>query len=133
MSDSTNSRFPSVHNFRHSCYEGRSWAARHRAARASFSEWPLISDGCHLRRVVGVHGGVKFYRGAARAARAYVERDHSRADDYYLGEGSGVATRLTATADGVEDAGSMTGEVYERWVAGLDVDSGHPKGRLRTD
>src|SRR5215218_8850944 len=80
-----------------------------------------------------MHGGVKFYRGAARAARAYVERDHSRADDYYLGEGSGVATRLVATADGVEEAGSMTGEVYERWVAGLDVDSGRPKGLLRID
>ncbi|WP_279538181.1 hypothetical protein [Allobranchiibius sp. CTAmp26] len=37
---------------------------------------------------------MKFYRGAASAARAYVERDRSRADDYYLGEGSGVATRL---------------------------------------
>jgi exodeoxyribonuclease V alpha subunit len=80
-----------------------------------------------------VHGGVKFYRGAARAARAYVEQDRSRADDYYLGEGSGVATRLVATADGVEVAGSMSGEVYERWVAGLDLGSGLPKGRLRSD
>lgn len=40
-----------------------------------------------------MHGGVKFYRGSAKAARAYVEADHSRADDYYLAEGSGVATR----------------------------------------
>jgi len=37
---------------------------------------------------------MKFYRGSAAAARAYVEADHSRADDYYLGEGSGVATRF---------------------------------------
>ena len=59
--------------------------------------------------VVGVHGGVKFYRGAASAARAYVERDRSRADDYYLGEGTGIAARLIATPDGVEQAGSMTG------------------------
>jgi len=80
-----------------------------------------------------MHGGVKFYRGAARAARAYVERDRSRADDYYLAEGTGVATRLAATPDGVTGAGSMTGEVYEAWVAGLDVESGRPKGRLRTD
>ena len=80
-----------------------------------------------------MHGGVKFYRGAARAARAYVERDHSRADDYYLGEGSGLATRLVATAEGVHEAGPMSGEVYERGVAGLDLDSGAPKGRLRTD
>src|SRR5690242_10896078 len=79
--------------------------------------------------VVGVHGGVKFYRGAARAARAYVERDRSRADDYYLGEGTGIAARLTATPDGVEQAGSMDGETYERWVAGFDIDTGRKKGR----
>lgn len=47
--------------------------------------------------MVSVHGGVKFYRGAAKAARAYVERDRSRADDYYLGEGTGVAELLTVT------------------------------------
>lgn len=35
-----------------------------------------------------VHGGVKMYRGAASAARAYVEADRSRADDYYLAEGA---------------------------------------------
>jgi exodeoxyribonuclease V alpha subunit len=83
--------------------------------------------------VVGVHGGVKFYRGAAKAARAYVERDRSRADDYYLSEGTGVADRLTATPDGVEHAGSMTGDTYERWVAGIDIDTGHKKGRVRND
>ena len=80
-----------------------------------------------------VHGGVKFYRGAASAARAYVERDRSRADDYYLGEGAGVATRLTATPDGVEHAGELTGNTYEQWVAGIDVEPGKPKGRLRKD
>jgi exodeoxyribonuclease V alpha subunit len=31
----------------------------------------------------------------------------------------------------VEDAGSMTGETYEQWVAGIDIDAGRPKGRLR--
>jgi exodeoxyribonuclease V alpha subunit len=80
-----------------------------------------------------VHGGVKFYRGAARAARLYVERNRSRADDYYLGEGTGLAERFVGTADGVVGAGAMDGETYEQWVAGLDVDTGQPKGRLRTD
>ena len=80
-----------------------------------------------------VHGGVKFYRGAAKAARAYVERDRSRADDYYLAEGAGVATRLVATSAGVEVAGPMDGDTYEQWVAGIDVDTGAKKGRLRTD
>ena len=60
-----------------------------------------------------MHGGVKFYRGAANAARAYVERDRSRADDYYLGEGTGVAVRLTATPGGVEHVGELTGDAYE--------------------
>lgn len=80
-----------------------------------------------------MHGGVKFYNGAARAARAYVERDRSRADDYYLAEGSGVAERLTATPDGVEQAGSLDGDAYEQWVAGIDVGTGFKKGRVRED
>ncbi|WP_235547692.1 MULTISPECIES: MobF family relaxase [unclassified Nocardioides] len=76
---------------------------------------------------------MKFYRGAAKAARTYVERDRSRADDYYLAEGSGVATRLVSTPDGVDVAGSMDGDTYEQWVAGFEVETGRPKGRLRTD
>jgi exodeoxyribonuclease V alpha subunit len=83
--------------------------------------------------VVGVHGGVKFYRGAAKAARAYVERDRSRADDYYLGEGTGIAELLTATPDGVAGAGGMDGDTYERWVAGIEVETGRKKGRVRED
>jgi exodeoxyribonuclease V alpha subunit len=86
-----------------------------------------------VEAVGGVHGGVKFYTGAAMAARAYVERDRSRADDYYLGEGTGVAELLTATPDGVAKAGSMDGEAYEQWVAGIDVDTGRKKGRVRED
>lgn len=81
-----------------------------------------------------MHGGVKFYRGSAAAARAYVEADHSRADDYYLAEGSGVATRYTAAPDAQPArVGEMDGESYERWVAGYDVDTGAAKGRLRDD
>jgi exodeoxyribonuclease V alpha subunit len=86
-----------------------------------------------VEAVVRVHGGVKFYRGAAKAARAYVERDRSRADDYYLADGTGVAERLTATPDGVAGAGSIDGDVYEQWVAGIDIDTGCKKGRVRED
>ncbi|MEJ7831828.1 MAG: hypothetical protein WKF79_02860 [Nocardioides sp.] len=39
---------------------------------------------------------MKFYRGSASAARTYVEADRSRVDDYYLAEGTGVATRYVA-------------------------------------
>ena len=80
-----------------------------------------------------MHGGMKIYRGAAAAARHYVEADRSRADDYYLAEGSGVAMRMVATSDGVEHRADMDGETYERWVAGLDVETGKAKGRLRSD
>ncbi len=37
-----------------------------------------------------MHGGVRVHRRAASAARAYVEADRSRVDDYYLAEGSGA-------------------------------------------
>jgi exodeoxyribonuclease V alpha subunit len=95
--------------------------------------WLSTVVGEGLIGVVRVHGGVKFYRGAAKAARAYVERDRSRADDCYLGEGTGVAERLTATREGVEHAGSMGGDTYEQWVAGLDVDGRSKKGRVLKD
>ena len=80
-----------------------------------------------------MHGGVKFYRGAPGAARAYAERYRFCADDYYLGEGAGVATRLAPTPEGVELVGDLTGDAYEQWVAGIDIESGKPKGRLRKD
>ncbi len=77
---------------------------------------------------------MKFYRGSPGAARTYVEQDRSRADDYYLAEGSGVATRYVASPlSGLAPAGSLTGEAYEKWVAGYDVETGAAKGRLRTD
>ncbi|MAS56148.1 MAG: AAA family ATPase [Pimelobacter sp.] len=84
-----------------------------------------------------MHGGVKFYRGSAPAARSYVEADHSRADDYYLAEGSGVAKHYAVA---IRDGGTVTerrpdldGPSYERWVAGRDVVTGRAKGRLRDD
>ena len=110
----------------------RRWVARDGAAHAAFLGVRWLSTGV-VEAVVGVHGGVKFYRGAAKAARAYVERDRSRADDYYLGEGTGVAARLTATPDGVAHAGSMDGDTYEQWVAGIDIDTDRKKGRVRDD
>ena len=89
-----------------------------------------------------MHGGVKFYRGSASAARSYVEADHSRADDYYLAEGTGVAERYVATTPlveggrgvcAVQDGGTLDGDAYERWVAGYDVMTGAARGRLRDD
>ncbi|WP_416224781.1 MobF family relaxase [Nocardioides sp. dk4132] len=71
-----------------------------------------------------------------------MEADRSRVDDYYLAEGTGVATRYVATAPpvvggrgvvAVQDGGTLDGDAYERWVAGYDVETGIAKGRLRTD
>ncbi|GAB3988975.1 hypothetical protein GCM10028771_02870 [Nocardioides marmoraquaticus] len=98
-----------------------------------------------------VHGGVKFFRGAPGAARTYVEADRSRADDYYLTEGSGIAQRFVAERsqpavsdpnDGsgpalpsvaVRSGGGLDGDAYEEWVGGFDPVTGEARGRLRTD
>jgi conjugative relaxase-like TrwC/TraI family protein len=93
-----------------------------------------------------VHGGLKFYRGSAAAARSYVEADRSRADDYYLAEGTGLAERYVATRSAagervgergedraIRAGGTLDGPAYERWVAGFDVATGEAKGRLRRD
>src|SRR5215207_8441991 len=84
-----------------------------------------------------MRGGVAIYRGSAAAARNYVEADRSRADDYYLAEGSGhaelyVARRVESRA-GSSHAASLDDEAFETWVAGYDVASGEGKGRVRTD
>ncbi|MGH8861364.1 MAG: MobF family relaxase, partial [Jatrophihabitantaceae bacterium] len=77
---------------------------------------------------------MKVYRGAAAAARHYVEADRGRADDYYLAEGAGIAQRYTASPDGaVTCEAPLTGDAYEVWVAGLHPETGEPKGRLRND
>src|SRR6478735_2965327 len=91
-----------------------------------------VVGGCRGRRS-RVHGGVKIYHGSAAAARNYVEADRSRADDYYLAEGSGLAQRLVARPGDVRRREDMDGATYEQWVAGYDVDTGAGKGRLRSD
>ncbi|UUZ60964.1 hypothetical protein [Nocardioides sp. B-3] len=76
-----------------------------------------------------MHGGVKFYRGSASAARSYVEADHSRSDDYYPAEGTGLAEHYIAGPGAVWQVGDLDGAAYERWVAGYDVLTGAGKGR----
>jgi hypothetical protein len=73
--------------------------------------------------------GVKVCRGAPSAARNYLEADRSRADDYYLAEGTGVTRRFTAGPDApVVELTSLAGDGYEAWVAGLDPDTGERRG-----
>jgi hypothetical protein len=81
-----------------------------------------------------MHGGMKTYRGSPAAARNYVEAGRGRADDYYLTEGAGIAERFAVSPDtGVRRLEPLTGAAYESWVAGVDPDTGVPKGRLRHD
>src|SRR5918997_194871 len=76
---------------------------------------------------------MKIYAGAPAAARHYVEVGRSRADDYYLTEGSGIARRYAAGGGRVRELAALAGDGYEAWVAGLDPDTGTARGRLRTD
>jgi thymidine kinase len=84
--------------------------------------------------LIAMRGGLKVYRGSAAAARHYVEADRSRADDYYLAEGTGIAERYVASpVDGIHLGATLSGDAYEAWVAGVDPETGEPKGRLRND
>src|SRR5215207_8730631 len=76
---------------------------------------------------------MKIYAGAAAAARQYLEADRSRADDYYLAEGTGIARRFTSGDGRVAELPPLTGDNYEAWVAGLEPSTGMPRGRLRSD
>jgi hypothetical protein len=76
---------------------------------------------------------VKFYRGSPAAARSYVEADRPRVDDYYLAVGTGLATRYVASPGSIVVTAPMDGPAYESWLAGYDVATGQPRGRLRHD
>src|SRR3954454_12442993 len=76
---------------------------------------------------------MKVYAGAPAAARRYLEAGRSRADDYYLAEGTGLARRYTASDGGVAEQAPLTGDNYEAWVPGRHPATGEPRGQLRTD
>src|SRR3954454_20200639 len=76
---------------------------------------------------------MKVYVGSPAAARAYLEADHARADDYYLAEGTGFARRFGAAGGRVRQLDALAGDGYETWVAGVDPTTGAPRGRLRSD
>lgn len=76
---------------------------------------------------------MKVYAGAPAPARRYVEASRGRADDYYLAEGAGIARRFAAGGGRVDELAPLTGDRYEAWVAGIDPESGVPRGQLRED
>ena len=76
---------------------------------------------------------MKVYVGSPAAARAYLEADRGRADDYYLAEGTGFARRFGVRDGRVRELAVLAGDGYEAWVAGRDPSTGESRGRLRTD
>lgn len=51
-----------------------------------------------------MHGGVVLFCDTGAAALRYVESDRSRADDYYLGDDTGISyTTLDATGEAIGD------------------------------
>jgi exodeoxyribonuclease V alpha subunit len=76
---------------------------------------------------------MKVYLGSPAAARAYLEADRGRADDYYLAEGAGFARRFAAAGGRVRELAALAGDGYEAWVAGRDPSTWEPRGRLRCD
>ncbi len=80
-----------------------------------------------------MHGGMKVYVGSPAAARAYLEADRGRADDYYLSEGTGFARRFGVWDGRVQELAALAGDGYEAWVAGRDPSTGEPRGRLCGD
>jgi thymidine kinase len=61
-----------------------------------------------------------------------LEQDHSRADDYYLAEGAGLADRVVVSGDGaVLVSGVLDGDGYEAWADWRDPVTGEAHGTPR--
>ncbi|WP_282859827.1 MobF family relaxase [Pseudoclavibacter helvolus] len=81
-----------------------------------------------------MRGGLVFFRGAGSAARAYLESDHSHADEYYLENGNATAEWTARDASGaVVQADSLDGESYQAWVDWTDPHTGEVRGRPRDE
>ena len=79
-----------------------------------------------------MHGGVILFRGTGTDARRYVEADRSRADDYYLGEGTTVAE--FAVIDGAGNVTTALGldpGAYAGWVDWMNPVTGESMGTPR--
>lgn len=86
-----------------------------------------------LGRLLNVKGGLVFYRGSGSVARAYLESDHSHADDYYLEHGTAEA-QWDARGGGVApDATVLSGEQYQSWVDWKDPHNGEVRGVPREE
>lgn len=81
-----------------------------------------------------MRGGLVFFRGAGAAARAYLESDHSHADEYYLADAGAVAAWKAWDGQGVEtSAATLDGASYQAWVDWKDPKSGLLRGTPREE
>lgn len=81
-----------------------------------------------------MRGGLVFFRGAGAAARAYLESDHSHADEYYLADAGAVADWKAWDSTGQErSAAALDGEQYQAWVDWTDPEHGGARGVPREE
>lgn len=81
-----------------------------------------------------MRGGLVFFRGAGAAARAYLESDHSHADEYYLADAGAVAEWKAWDGTGQERGrAALDGTGYQAWVDWLDPDTGAQRGIPREE
>ncbi|MGK4216794.1 MobF family relaxase [Microbacterium sp. GXS0129] len=77
-----------------------------------------------------MHGGVVLFRGTGADAMRYVESDRSRADDYYLGDATGISYSVL-NASGEANSRPLSAEDYADWVDWINPDTEERMGRPR--
>lgn len=77
-----------------------------------------------------MHGGVVLFRGTGADAMRYVESDRSRADDYYLGDTTGISYAVLDVS-GEANSRPLSAEDYAGWVDWINPDTGERMGRPR--
>lgn len=77
-----------------------------------------------------MHGGVVLFRGTGADAMRYVEADRSRADDYYLGDATGISYAVI-DASGEASSRPLHAEDYAGWVNWINPDTEERMGRPR--
>lgn len=81
-----------------------------------------------------MRGGVVFYRGPGSGARAYLESDHSHADEYYLENGHAIAQWTALDGTGVvRMEAALDGDAYQAWVDWRDPHTGEERGKPRDE
>ena len=78
-----------------------------------------------------MHGGVVLFRGTGADAMRYVEADRSRADDYYLGDATGISYIVLDASGEATSSRSSSPEEYAGWVDWITPDTSDQMGKPR--